>query len=78
VGLCRRGASPEVGRHIDSAIEIGRQRGLVSAAGVVSSTGDAGLSEGALVRIAEQALLTARTDPGRPRVGRILVGPAAR
>jgi hypothetical protein len=70
VGFCQRGPAPR----LDLGVEAVRTAGLATAAGVVSATGDVGLSEPAMTRLAERALLTALNDPSHP-VSRIVVGP---
>jgi hypothetical protein len=77
VGLCRRGAAQEVGPLVNSDIELGLEQAGASAAGVVSATGDYGLSEAALVRVAEHALDVGANAAAGARVGRIVLGPAA-
>jgi CheY-like chemotaxis protein len=74
VGFYQRGPAEQVQQHIGAGIEAVRKRGMVDAAGVVSVSGTAGLSEAAVVRLGELALLEARTEASdSPK--RIVVGP---
>ena len=61
-------------RHVQAGIEALRQQGQVTAAGVVSATGDGGLSEVSLFQMAEKALQSAWSQP-TPRLARVVVGP---
>jgi GAF domain-containing protein len=74
VGLCQRGKAAEVERRVASALEVVRKRCVVAGVGVVSVNGDVGLSQTALLHLAEQAVLTSRDKSASRESARIVVG----
>lgn len=77
VGLFKAGPDREVARLLSVCLESVRSQGLLQAAGVVSVSGEGGLTGDPMVRLAESALLAASAAGTGSRVKRIVVRPEA-